>query len=62
MLALDELCKLVYDNVQEALMSQKKIRDILDAKMEDEASRKQSSSNGHPTAGGGQSTWPNINF
>ncbi|KAI3719445.1 hypothetical protein L6452_20344 [Arctium lappa] len=57
MLALDELCKLVYDNVQEALMSEKKIRDILDTKMEN---RKQSSNpNGYPTSGGGQCTWPN---
>ncbi|PWA44758.1 bestrophin-like protein [Artemisia annua] len=58
MLALDELCKLVYDNVQEALMSEKKIREMLDAKMENGASRKQSP-NGYPTAGSGQSTWPN---
>ncbi|KAM0048319.1 putative bestrophin/UPF0187 [Helianthus debilis subsp. tardiflorus] len=61
MLALDELCKLVYDNVQEALTSEKKIKDILDAKMADHASRKRSS-NGHPTSGSGQTTWPNINF
>ncbi|KAI3796559.1 hypothetical protein L1987_39234 [Smallanthus sonchifolius] len=55
MLALDELCKTVYDNVQEALISEKKIKDILDAKMKDQASRKRSS-NGHPTSGGGQTT------
>ncbi|MFS8027114.1 putative bestrophin/UPF0187 [Helianthus anomalus] len=61
MLALDELCKLVCDNVQEALTSEKKIKDILDAKMADHASRKRSS-NGHPTSGRGQTTWPNINF
>ncbi|KAK1425201.1 hypothetical protein QVD17_20548 [Tagetes erecta] len=61
MLALDELCKLVYDNVQEALTSEKKIKAILDAKVEDHASRKQSS-NGHPASGGGQTTWPNINY
>ncbi|KAF5761404.1 putative bestrophin/UPF0187 [Helianthus annuus] len=61
MLALDELCKLVYDNVQEALTSEKKIKDLLDAKMADHASRKRSS-NGHPTSGSGQATWPNINF
>ncbi|KAJ0837220.1 putative bestrophin/UPF0187 [Helianthus annuus] len=61
MLALDELCKLVYDNVQEALTSEKKIKDILDAKIADHASRKRSS-NGHPTSGSGQTTWPNINF
>nr|GEV72232.1 serine/threonine-protein kinase STY8-like [Tanacetum cinerariifolium] len=58
MLALDELCKLVYDNVQEALMSEKKIREILDAKMKNGASRNQSP-NGYPTAESGQSTWPN---
>ncbi|KAL8227906.1 hypothetical protein R6Q57_015490 [Mikania cordata] len=61
MLALDELCKLVYDNVQEALSSEKKIKEILDAKIKDHASRKQSS-NGHLTPGSGQTTWPNINF
>lgn len=61
MLALDELCKLVYDNVQEALTSEKKIKELLDAKVEDHASRKQSS-NGHPASGGGQTTWPNINY
>ncbi|KAI7755059.1 hypothetical protein M8C21_006526 [Ambrosia artemisiifolia] len=61
MLALDELCKTVYDNVQEVLNSEKKIKEILDAKMEDHASRKRSS-NGHPAKGGGQTTWPNINF
>lgn len=61
MLALDELCKLVYDNVQEVLTSEKKIKELLDAKVEDHASRKRAS-NGHPTSGGGQTTWPNINF
>ncbi|XP_076950287.1 voltage-dependent chloride channel 1, chloroplastic-like [Bidens hawaiensis] len=61
MLALDELCKLVYDNVQEVLTSEKKIKELLDAKVQDHVSRKQSS-NGHPTSGGGQTTWPNINF
>lgn len=58
MLALDELCRLVYENVQEALMSEKKIREILGAKMEDAVSRKKSS-NGYPASGGGQSIWPN---
>ncbi|KAJ9563271.1 hypothetical protein OSB04_008431 [Centaurea solstitialis] len=57
MLALDELCKLVYDNVQEALMSEKKIRDLLDTKMEDR--KKSSNPNGYPTSGGAQCTWPN---
>ncbi|XP_071709707.1 voltage-dependent chloride channel 1, chloroplastic-like [Rutidosis leptorrhynchoides] len=58
MLALDELCKLVYDNVQEALMSEKKIREILDAKMEGPTSRKQSL-NGYPISKSEQNIWPN---
>nr|XP_043623419.1 UPF0187 protein At3g61320, chloroplastic [Erigeron canadensis] len=59
MLALDELCKLVYDNVQEALTSEKTIKEVLELKKEDHAARKQST-NGYPSSGGGKSIWPNI--
>ncbi|KAL4567080.1 hypothetical protein LXL04_022652 [Taraxacum kok-saghyz] len=54
MLALDELCKKVCNNVQEAMKSEKKIQRTLLVKKE--ASSKNPSLNGHPVA---QSTRPN---
>lgn len=48
MLALDELCKLVYNHVQEAMKSEKKIRETLKAKKEAAASMNPSP-NGHPS-------------
>ncbi|CAH1416358.1 unnamed protein product [Lactuca virosa] len=59
MLALDELCKLVYDNVQETLKSEKKIRKLLNTKIKDAVSSRKHAANGHPASGGGQSIWPN---
>lgn len=49
MLSLDELCIRVVENVQEAMNSEKKIRETLI--MKKEATSRNPSLNGHPTTG-----------
>ena len=46
MLALDDLCKVVRENIQEAMASEKGIRALLNAKRK--IYSEQHSSNGHP--------------
>lgn len=52
MLALDELCIRACDHVQEAMRSEKKIRETLI--MKNQAASRNPSPNGHPTAGSEQ--------
>ncbi|KAJ0860957.1 putative bestrophin/UPF0187 [Helianthus annuus] len=52
MLSLDELCIRVYENVQEAMKSEKKIQETL--LMKKEAASRDPSLNGHPTSGNEQ--------
>ncbi|KAI3703198.1 hypothetical protein L1987_73104 [Smallanthus sonchifolius] len=59
MLSLDELCIRVCENVQEAIKSEKKIRETL--VMKKEAASRNPSLNGHPTSGDEQTNRSNIN-